>query len=96
MQEIFKNKKRFIKIGWGDRKMFLETKTWKDLKIKDFIFAFFGLNEYVLKVEFLEEIPKNAKLIKINRQQLEVIKNHIKNSFQNKIIKKQDNQTKFF
>jgi uncharacterized protein (TIGR02117 family) len=87
-KDIFKTKKRFIKIGWGDRKMFLETKTWNDLKIKDFLFAFFGLNESVIKVEFLETIPKNIKTIKINEEQLDLIKIHIIESFENKLIKK--------
>lgn len=87
-KDVFKSKKRFIKIGWGDRKMFLETKTWNDLKIKDFLFAFFGLNESVLKVEFLEKLPNKIKKIKINQQQLDIIKIHILNSFENEIIKK--------
>lgn len=87
-KDVFKTKKRFVKIGWGDRKLFLETKAWKDLKLKDFLFAFFGMNESVLKVEFLENLPKNKTTIKVTEQQLDIIKNHILNSFEKQIIEK--------
>jgi hypothetical protein len=86
--DLFPTKKKYIKIGWGDRKIFLETKSWSKLKIKDFIFAFFGLNKTTLRVEFLEEIPK-CKLFNINKKQLEIIKKHIIDSYEKELIIKE-------
>lgn len=85
---IFPAKDKYIKIGWGDRKIFLETPEWKDLKIKDFIFAFFGLNDTVLKVEYLDKIPKNNTLIEIDQEQLDTIQKYIKRSFYGEAIEK--------
>ena len=31
VEDLFPCDKKYIKIGWGDRKIFLETKTWNDL-----------------------------------------------------------------
>ena len=89
VEDLFPTDKKYIKIGWGDRKIFLETKTWNDLKIKDFIFAFFGLNHTVLRTEFLENLPK-CKSIEISIEQLEIIKNYIKKSYNGKIIQKKE------
>lgn len=88
VKNIFPTNKKYIKIGWGDRKIFLETQSWKQLKIKDFLKAFFGLNQTVLRIEHLEQLPK-CKSIELNRNQLEVIILHIKNSYNNKLIQKQ-------
>ena len=87
-EDVFGKKNKFIKIGWGDRKIFLETKSWKELKIKDFLFAFFGLNRSVLRIDFLNELPKNCTCLTISNQQFEVVKNHILHSFDNQIIEK--------
>jgi uncharacterized protein (TIGR02117 family) len=94
-KDTFLPKKKFIKIGWGDRKIFLETKSWKNLKIKDLLFAFFGLNETVLRVDFLENIPEGSKFIDIELNQFNIIKKHIIDSFENKIIEKSPNFYEF-
>lgn len=86
--EFFEPKGRYVKIGWGDRKIFLETKTWDDLKTMDFATAFFGLNKTVLKVEFLEDIPEGCKPMEIDERQLAVIKEHVRCSFKGSPIKK--------
>ena len=88
---IFPAKNKYIKIGWGDRKIFFETPRWKDLKMKDFIWAFFGLNDTVLKVEYLNHIPENSKLIEIDQEQLQIIQTHIKRSFYGDQIEKKPN-----
>lgn len=88
MKDMFEPKDKYVKIGWGDRKIFLETKSWDKLKLIDFMMAFFGLNKTVLRVEFLNEIPKNSKEINIDELQLEVLKIHIKDSNNGKLIKK--------
>jgi uncharacterized protein (TIGR02117 family) len=87
LKDMFETQKKYIKVGWGDRKIFLETQSWTNLKIKDFLFAFFGLNSTTLRVEHLEELP-SCKIININQNQLNVIKNHIKKSHNGKLIKK--------
>lgn len=88
VSDLFEKKSKFLKVGWGDRKIFLETKRWSNLKIEDFIKAFFGLNKTVLRIENLEYLPKNCKIIMINEQQLKTIKEHIKKSFSGLPIKK--------
>ena len=87
-KDMFPTKGKYVKIGWGDRKIFLETKTWNDLRIKDALTAFFGLNKTVLKVEFMEEIPSGSKPMEIDERQLAVIKEHVKYSFRGKPIEK--------
>ena len=70
----FDPKGKYIKIGWGDKKIFLETKDWASLKIIDFLFAFFGLNKTVLRVDFLDDIPQGSTEINIDELQLKVLK----------------------
>lgn len=88
IKNLFLTDKRYVKVGWGDRKIFLETKSWKELKLIDFMMAFFGLNKTVLRVEYLEDLPTSSKCLEINERQLEVIKIHIKDSYNGKLIKK--------
>jgi uncharacterized protein (TIGR02117 family) len=84
----FEPKGKYIKIGWGDRKIFLETKEWTNLKTLDFLFAFFGLNKTVLRVDFLDEIPQGSTEINIDELQLEVLKIYVKDSYNGRIIQK--------
>lgn len=90
VKDLFPKNKKYIKIGWGDRKIFLETQSWKNLKIKDFLYAFFGLNQTVLRIEQFDELPI-CKTIEIDQHQLETIKEHIRKSHNNKIIDKKEN-----
>lgn len=90
VNDLFYSKSKYIKIGWGDRKIFLETQSWKDLKIKDFLYAFFGLNKTVLRIQHLDELPI-CKTIELDQNQLEIIKEYIKKSHNNKIIEKKEN-----
>ena len=80
---VFKTDRKYVLIGWGDRSIFLETQKWSDLKIKNFVKAFFGLNKTVLRVDFLEEIPKEKRLKKFvaNKKQFNILKKHITNSY---------------
>lgn len=71
----------YVKVGWGDRRIFLETRTWGELRLVDFLRAFFGLNPTVLRVEFLGGIPAGARKIEMGRDQLEVLKSHVRGSF---------------
>lgn len=90
VKDLFNTNKKYIKIGWGDRKIFLETQNWNNLKLKDLFFAFFGLNESVLRIEKLDEL-NNCKAIEIDENQLEIIKEYIKKSHNNRLINKKEN-----
>ena len=87
-EDVFTPRAKFIKIGWGDRKIFLETRTWAELKIEHFLTAFFGISETVLRIEFIDEIPPNSKLMEADERQIFVIKQHILDSFYGEEIKK--------
>ena len=71
----------YLKVGWGDRRIFLETRTWGELRLVDFLRAFFGLNPTVLRVEFLGGIPAGARKVEMGRDQLEVLRSHVRGSF---------------
>lgn len=88
LKEIFEPKGNYVKVGWGDRKIFLETKTWSKLKIEDFMKAFFGLNKTVLRVDFLDSMPSGSKVIELNSSQLDMLKKYIKDSFHGSPINK--------
>lgn len=87
--EIFEPKAKYVKIGWGDRKIFLETKSWSDLKASDFLGAFFGLNKTVLRVDFTDEIPEGSTEMKIDDRQLEVLKIYVDQSHKGSPIQKE-------
>jgi uncharacterized protein (TIGR02117 family) len=89
---VFKTKKKYVSIGWGDRSIFLETQKWADLKMENFVKAFFGLNKTVLRVDFFDEIPKEKRLKKftVNKKQFNTLKKHISNSYNKQKIKKED------
>lgn len=87
-KDLFIPKGRYIKIGWGDRKIFLETKSWGDLTAEAFLTAFFGLNKTVLKIEFMEEVPANSKPMEISQRQFGVVKEHVRSSFRGEPIKR--------
>jgi len=87
----FNTSKKYVIVGWGDRKIFLETSSWGKLKFFDFIKAFFGLNTTVVRVEYVDELPKDKKIkkYKINKSQLLVLKNYVLGSLKDlKKIKK--------
>lgn len=76
--DVFDLPRGFVKIGWGDRKIFLETPTWGDLKMEDFVKAFFGLNQTVLRVEFLDAAPE--PFLDMTDEQFKKIKKHVLDS----------------
>ena len=71
----------WVKVGWGDRRIFLETQTWGELRVEDFLRAFFGLNPTVLRVDFLEGFPVGADRVEMGRDQMEVLKAYVRGSF---------------
>jgi uncharacterized protein (TIGR02117 family) len=88
LKSLFLTKKKYTKIGWGDRKIFLETQSWDKFKYINLFYAFFGLNDSVLRVEFLKQLPSIVTTIELNQKQLNILKKHIKNSHNKKVIKK--------
>ena len=48
---------RYIAVGWGDRKFYLETPTWGDLTAATALRAIGGLNPTALHVSFLDDVP---------------------------------------
>lgn len=86
--DLFPAKGRFVKIGWGDKKIFLETATWGDLKIKDFMRAFFGMNDSVLKVDFTDEVDEGLRFFDMEEDQLEAIRCHVMESTNRVVIEK--------
>lgn len=86
--EVFEVKSKFLKIGWGDRKIFLETQNWSDLSLKNFIFAFFGLNKTVLRIEFLDQIDEEMVFFDMQKHQFDIILEHVVSSTNMKIIEK--------
>lgn len=88
IKDVFKTEKNYLKTGWGDRKIFLETRSWANLKLSDFLKAFWGLNQTVLRTEEMDLLPERMKIIHIDHDQLEKIKQYIKKSYKNELIEK--------
>jgi uncharacterized protein (TIGR02117 family) len=76
---IFKPKGKFVKIGWGDRKIFLETRSWGELKPENLIKAFLGLNKTTLRVDFMDS-TEDLYFIDMTFEQFEKIVAHVKKS----------------
>lgn len=85
-KEVFPIKEKYIRIGWGDRKIFLETKEWKELKAINFLKAFWGLNDTVLKVDFMDHPAQDE--MEISPDQFRILKEHVMGSFKGNPIEK--------
>ena len=93
---FFEYKKKYLKIGWGDKKIFLETKDWKDLKYIDVLFAFLGINKSVLRVEHIDSLPVLANKINVDEDQLTILINHVKNSTNKILINNNDKKGDYY
>jgi len=72
---------QYTMFGWGDKRIFLEIQSWNELKAIDFIKAFFGLNQTVVRIEHINETPKKKiKKYKINENQLNILKKYVDSS----------------
>lgn len=47
-----------LAIGWGDRKFYLETKTWSDVKVRNVLSAFCGLDATAMHVQWVSGNPQ--------------------------------------
>jgi uncharacterized protein (TIGR02117 family) len=52
----------YLALGWGDRRFFLETPTWSDVKVANVVSAFCGLNETAMHVNWLKDEPAEGAL----------------------------------
>lgn len=86
----FNSESKYLKIGWGDRKIFLETKEWESLNYKNVLFAFFGMNTSVLRVEPIDYLPNNNKKINLSKDQLDVLVDHVISSTNKVLIEKKE------
>lgn len=46
---------QWIAFGWGDREFFLQTRTWRDLRLRTTAVALFGLGRGAMHVEYLAQ-----------------------------------------
>jgi uncharacterized protein (TIGR02117 family) len=65
----------YVAVGWGNRRFFVETPTWADLKVSSVLGALFWPSESVLHVEYLpaaapEHLPHAVDITKRQYQEL--------------------------
>jgi len=96
-KNLFKTNKRYVCIGWGNKSIYCDINEWKEISEENIIEAFFGTSETVVHVYFLDELPvdKQVKKINIDDDQLEILKNHIIESFKDFYIIK-NNESGYF
>jgi uncharacterized protein (TIGR02117 family) len=56
---------RWIAFGWGDRGVYLRTRTWRDLRVGTVIVALFGLGTGAMHVEYLAR-PQDYRVQRID------------------------------
>jgi len=72
----------FIGFGWGDKKFYLETPTWADLKFSTAMQAMFWKSETAMHVTYYRQTADKWKSISICENQNEKLNNFVKNSFE--------------
>ena len=61
---------QFIGFGWGDRKFYLETPTWSDLTVYNFMNSFFWPSSSLVHVTYHERAYQNWKALSASKEQL--------------------------
>jgi len=69
-------------VGWGNRKFYLETKTWGDLKLSNVLYAFCGLGETTVHVDLMDGYlfrmtTERQRLIRLSPPQFQALCTHI-------------------
>lgn len=69
-------------LGWGNRKFYLETQTWDDIKLTNVLYAFSGLGETTVHVELTTDLLFNVKresqrLLRLSESQFRSLCEHI-------------------
>ena len=72
----------YVAVGWGNRRFFVETPTWADLKISSVLGALFWPSESVLHVEYLLRAApgENMREVFVSRQQYRALAAFIRSS----------------
>jgi uncharacterized protein (TIGR02117 family) len=73
-----------VAIGWGDRRFYLETPTWSDVKVANVLSAFFGFDETAMHVNWMLRDPaenKRCRKLTLTPHQYESLCQHISRSF---------------
>lgn len=77
----------YMAFGWGDRAVFIDTPTWRDLRFTTAIKALFGLNGTLMHVEprFVPDpvmpVPEGVVRLKISPAQLRVLSRYVAAGF---------------
>lgn len=77
----------YVGFGWGDKKFYLETPTWKDLKFSTAIQAMFWRSETAMHITYYPRALTTWKSLEICKNQNEKLNEFIINSFE-----KQENE----
>lgn len=75
---------KFLAIGWGDKKFYLETPTFSDLKVGTALNAISGFSSAAIHTTYYQHLieDSNCKKIMISHEQYVKLVNYIINSFQ--------------
>lgn len=73
----------FLAMGWGDRKFYLETPEFKDLKISTGLNAIFGLSTSAMHTTYYNILVEDAqcKRVSISKKQYSELIRYLKSSF---------------
>lgn len=75
-------------IGWGNRRFYIETRTWEDIKITNTLAALTGLGETVVHVDYVKQLPassSNCRRIRISTDQYRQLCDSLQKSFRRKV-----------
>lgn len=66
---------KYVAIGWGNRRFFVETPRWADLKISAVFGALFWPSESVVHVEYLYDVAPGANMreVQLTREQYRLL-----------------------
>jgi uncharacterized protein (TIGR02117 family) len=69
-------------LGWGNRKFYLETQSWNDIKLSNVLYAFSGLGDTTVHVELTTRVLFNMKrerqrLLRLSASQFRLLCEHI-------------------
>lgn len=72
----------FVGFGWGDKKFYLETPTWKELKFSTAVQAMFWKSETAMHITYYTRTSKQWKSLKICKDQNKNLNTFIIDSFE--------------
>ncbi|MEM6725187.1 MAG: DUF2459 domain-containing protein [Bacteroidota bacterium] len=72
---------QFIGFGWGDRKFYLETPTWGDLTLYNFMNSFFWPSSSLVHVTFHKHAYKNWKQLSASEEQVVQLSQALQSGF---------------